>query len=103
MSRNIFAEPQPDSASYYSANSVQNTSRNTVTLKLLNYVNISPCFYQSYYDDLKDTIWSPSGAQVLHIVLTFFEHDVKGKVFPLVVSGAPDLLAGSSVIGRETL
>ena len=49
---------------------------------------------------LKDAIWSASGSQVLHIVLTFFDHYVKGKVFSTVVSGAPELWAGSSNICR---
>ena len=39
----------------------------------------------------KDAIWSTSGSQVLYIVLIFSERYVKGKVFSLVASGAPEL------------
>ena len=34
---------------------------------------------------------------MLHIFLTFSDHYVKGKVLPLVLSGAPELRAGSAV------
>ena len=50
----------------------------------------------------KNATWSTSGAQVLHIVLTYSDHYMKGIVFPPVVSGSPELRAGSSVIGRAS-
>ena len=50
----------------------------------------------------KDAIWGTAGAQVLHIVLTFSDHYVKGKLLPHGVSGAPELRAGLSVICRAS-
>ena len=50
---------------------------------------------------LKDATWSTPGCQVLHIVLAFSDH-LKRKVFSPVMSGAPELQAGSSVIHRAS-
>ena len=55
--------------------------------RMLSY---TPCLYQSYHDS------------VLLILLTFSDHYVKGKVYLLVVSGAPELQAGSAVFCRAS-
>ena len=60
---------------------------------------IQPAYINATMTANKDNTWSTFGSQVLHIVPTFSDHYAKGKVFfPLVVGGAPELLAASSVL-----
>ena len=61
-----------------------------------------PAFINATITVKKDATWSTYVAQVQHIVLTLSDHYVKGKVFPLVVSGAPALQAGSCIICRAS-
>ena len=60
------------------------------------------CYTKGTMTTLKDATLSTSGCQVVHIVLTFSDYYVKEKVFSssLVVSGAPEIRAGSSFICR---
>ena len=61
-----------------------------------------PAYIKATMPALKDATWSTSGTQVLHMDLTFPDHYVKGKVFIPLLSGVPELQAGSSVIFRAS-